>query len=271
VVISGRTRVFTILAHPSIHVMAPLVYNHIFSRMDLDMIYIVHDVVPEALPETVRSFSGWRNLGGFNVTIPHKEAVAGLVGSLCDTSKRTGVVNTVVRNADGTLAGYNTDGIGALGALGEVMGASCLVIGAGGAARAIVDALLAAGVRQVSVMNRSRQGAIRLCGLFSGSPVHGYRGEPLEEIDIVVQATPVADEIPLSLELERFRRGTRILETLMRPSVLSKKALSLGLEIVPGTAMLYYQTRRNFELLTGEHLSDRHLDDAFASVGYRAP
>lgn len=251
--------------------MAPLVYNHIFSRMDLDMVYIAHDVTPEALPETLRSFSGWKNLGGFNVTIPHKEAVASLVGSLCDISKRTGVVNTVVRNADGILSGYNTDGIGALGAIGEVTGASCLVIGAGGAARAIVDALLGAGVRQVSVMNRSLQGAIMLCGLFSGSPVHRYQGEPFEEIDIVVQATPVSDEIPLALDLERFRRGTRILETVMRPTALSEKALSLGLEIVPGTAMLYHQTRRNFELLTGEPLSDRLLDDAFASVGYRAP
>jgi shikimate dehydrogenase len=112
--ITGRTRVFTILAHPSSNVMAPIIYNHIFRSMGLDMVYIAQDVLPEAVPAVVKSFSGWSNLGGFNVTVPYKETVATLVNSLCEVSSRIGVVNTVVRNEDGRLSGYNTDGFGAV-------------------------------------------------------------------------------------------------------------------------------------------------------------
>lgn len=270
-VISGRTRVFTILAHPSAHVIAPLVYNRIFSRMNLDMVYISHDVPPEAVSGIVKSFSSWENLGGFNVTIPHKESVAALVDSLCEVSEKTGVVNTVVRSEDGSLKGYNTDGIGALGAIGNARDTSCLVMGAGGAARAIVQALVTAGARRVFVLNRSAQGASRLCDLFGGGHVAVYRDEPLEEIDIVVQATPVSERIPFDVETERFRPGTRILETVMRPTALLSRARELGLDTIPGYAMLYHQTRVNFELLTGHTLPDRHLDDAFASLGYCRP
>ncbi len=270
-VITGSTKVYTILAHPSMHVTAPVIYNHIFNAMGLDMAYISHDILPGSLPETIRSFSGWCNLGGFNVTIPHKEAVAALVDSLCEVSSRIGVVNTVVRNEAGQLSGYNTDGAGAVAALGNVQDAICLMIGAGGAARAIVDALLHSGAKQVLIMNRSREGALRLCSLFAGSPVRIYEGEPLSEVGLVVQATPIADQIPLGLDLSGFAQGTRILETIVRPTALSEAAVHHKFEPIGGHAMLYHQTSRNFELLTGIELPKKHLDDAFAALGYSLP
>ena len=269
--ITGRTRVFTILAHPSSNVMAPIIYNHIFKAMGLDMVYISHDILPGSVPEAIRSFSGWRNLGGFNVTIPHKEAVATLVNSLCEVSSRIGVVNTVVRNEDGRLSGYNTDGFGAVKALGQVQGATCLMIGAGGAARSIVDALLHSGVKKVLIMNHLPEETLRLCSLFEGSPVSIYKGEPLKEIGIVVQATPVADQVPFGLDLAEFAPSTRIFDIIMRPTVLSEAAVHHKLELISGHAMLYHQTGRNFELLTGLGLPPKHLDDAFASVGFSVP
>lgn len=236
--------------------------------MGLDMVYISHDVLPGAIADTVRSFSGWVNLGGFNVTIPHKEPVARLVDKLCDVSQKTGVVNTVVRQEDGTLSGYNTDGIGALRALGDVQGAVCLVIGAGGAARAIVHGLVRGEARKVLILTRSRQSAARMCTIFSDDPVQSYSNEPLEEIDVVIQATPVAEIVPLDIDLGRLRKGTRVLEIIMRPTALSEKARERGLDVVPGHAMLYHQTSVNFELFTGSPLPIRHLNEAFASVGY---
>jgi shikimate dehydrogenase len=271
VVITGSTRIYTILAHPSIHVTAPIIYNHIFKAMGLDMVYISHDIVPGSVPETIRSFSLWCNLGGFNVTIPHKEAVAALVNSLCEVSSRIGVVNTVVRDEAGQLSGYNTDGQGAVAALGKVQDTICLMIGAGGAARAIVDALLHSGAKQVLIMNRSREAALRLCSLFADSPVSIYEGEPLSQVGVVVQATPIADQIPLGLNLSGFAKGTRILETIIRPTVLSEAAVLHEFELIGGHAMLYHQTGRNFELLTGKELPKKHLDDAFAAIGYCLP
>jgi len=271
VAISGTTRVYTILAHPSTHVTAPSIYNHIFAAMGLDMVYISHDITPGTLDGTIRSFGGWKNLGGFNVTIPHKEGVANLTDSLCPVSSRIGAVNTVVRYDDGSLHGYNTDGLGAVKALGEIAGIVCLVIGAGGAARSIVDAVLESGARRMYIMNRSRESAQALCRLFSSSRVSLYEDDPLGVVDVVVQATPVADRIPLGLDLSRFSPGTRVLETIMRPTALSGEAARHNLRLIPGHAMLYHQTPRNFELLTGMELPKKHLDDAFASIGYTAP
>jgi shikimate dehydrogenase len=271
VVISGSTRIYTILAHPTMHVTAPVIYNHIFNAMGLDMVYISHDILPGSLPGAIMSFSGWCNLGGFNVTIPHKETVATFVNSLCAVSSRIGVVNTVVRDEAGQLSGFNTDGAGAVAALGNVRDATCLMIGAGGAARSIVDALLHEGAKQVLVMNRSREGALRLCSLFGGSPVSMYEGEPLSRIGIVVQATPIADQIPLGLNLSGFSKGTRILETIVRPTVMSEAAAHHKLELISGHAMLYHQTSRNFELFTGMKLPKKHLNDAFRAIGYCLP
>jgi shikimate dehydrogenase len=235
------------------------------------MAYISHDIEPGSVPDTIRSFSLWRNLGGFNVTIPHKEAVAALVNSLCEVSSRIGVVNTVVRDEAGQLSGFNTDGVGAVAALGKVQDDTCLIIGAGGAARAIVDALLHSGVKQVLIMNRSRGGALRLCSRFAGRPVSIYEGEPLSEVGLVVQATPVGDQVPLGIDVSRFAQGTRVLETIVRPTALSEAALHHKLELIGGHAMLYHQTSRNFELFTGRELPKKFLDDAFGSVGYRLP
>lgn len=239
--------------------------------MGLDMVYISHDIPPVALKDSIRSFSGWRNLGGFNVTIPHKENAAKMVDSLCEVSSRTGAVNTVVRNEDGRLSGYNTDGLGAIKALGDVRGEACLMIGAGGASRSIVDALLGSGVEKVFIMNRTREKALALCSIFSNSEVSVYNGEPLKDIGVVVQATPVSDQIPLGIDLSDFAPGTRILETIMRPTALSEEAVRRKLRLVSGYAMLYHQTNRNFELLTGMDLPKKHLDDAFSYIGYRAP
>jgi shikimate dehydrogenase len=239
--------------------------------MNLDMVYISHDIIPEAIGDTLKSFSGWRNLKGFNVTIPHKESVAKLVNSLCRVSSRIGAVNTVVRDKDGRFSGYNTDGLGAVKALGEVRGDTCLMIRAGGAARSIVDALLDHGAKKVLIMNRSPESARSLCALFSSSLVGIYTDEPLKDVGVVVQATPVSDRIPLGLDLSEFAPGTRILETIMRPTALSEEAGRHKLDLISGHAMLYHQTGRNFELLTGIGLPGEYLDAAFASIGYGLP
>jgi shikimate dehydrogenase len=269
--ITGNTKIFTILAHPSTHVIAPMVYNHIFTGMKLDMIYISHDVEPGSIPDTIRSFAGWGNLGGFNVTIPHKETVAARLVHLCGISSLIGVVNTVVRKEDGSLHGYNTDGFGAVRALGDVKGASCLMLGAGGAARSIVHSLLEEGAERVLILNRSDVAAKRLGDLFQNRKIGLYRNEPLGDFTVIVQATPIAREIPFGLDMEACKPGTRILETVMRPTALSGKANELGLEVIPGHAMLYHQTGRNFLLLTGIELNEKQLDEAFASVGYTRP
>ncbi len=268
--ITGTTRIFTILAHPSTHVTAPVVFNRLFKTLGLDMAYIAHDVAPEAVGKTIEAYRCWENLGGFNVTIPHKEAVAGLVDRTLPPAGRLGVVNTVVRSPEGTLAGYNTDGLGAAGAIGDVNGAQCLVIGAGGAARAIVHALLEAGARRVLIMNRTRENTESLMRLFPEGKTGPGEMDALPQADVVIQATPVADRVPFGLDVTALRKGTRVLETVIRETALSREARGLGLEVIPGLAMLFHQTRENFRLLTGIEVSDNVVQQAFHSLGYDA-
>jgi len=267
--ISGHTKVFTIIAHPAAHVTAPAIFNRLFERLGLDMVYIAHDVAASAVGQTLQAYRAWENLGGFNVTIPHKEVTVEFLDTLCPITAHTGVVNTVVRQEDGTLFGYNTDGLGALHALGDVKDAHCLVIGAGGASRAIVDALIHGGAAKVYILNRSR---LRAEQLIEQAPVGRaalFTDELLPEMDIVVQTTPVSQSIPFDLELSRLKKDARVFEIVMRDTAFAQEATRLRLKLIPGFAMLYHQTRRNFKLFTGLDISDDDVRDAFAQLGYR--
>jgi len=267
--ITGTTRIFTILAHPSARVTAPLVFNRIFEALGMDMVYIAHDVAPGAVWKAVEAYRSWENFGGFNVTIPHKEAVAGLVDEVHPPAGTIGAVNTVVRSEDGRLRGYNTDGTGACRAIGNVTGAQCLVLGAGGAARAITEGLIREGAAHVSILNRSPGRASSLVGLFEEGKAGLFDKDRLSSMDVVVQATPVADEVPFGLDLGALPKGTRVLETVMRETAFGREALRYGLHLIPGHAMLFHQTGENFRLMTGCVPPDSVIRDAFQSIGYR--
>ncbi|MFY9399671.1 MAG: shikimate dehydrogenase [Desulfomonilia bacterium] len=268
--ITGATRVFTILASPSRHVVAPLIFNRLFALLGLDMVYIAHDIPAGSLPGVLQSFRTWRNLGGFNVTIPHKESAAGLLDRLLPPASDLGAVNTVVRGPGGRLTGYNTDGLGAVRALGDVRGAKCLVIGAGGAARAVVHALLEAGALRVSVLNRSPDRTRSLLERFEQA-VEVFCPDVLPDMDVVVQATPVTERVPFDLDLSALKRDTRILETVMQETALSREASSRGLHLAPGHLMLFHQTAENFRLLTGIDAPEEIVSRAFRDAGFVLP
>lgn len=248
-----------------------MVFNHIFKTADLDMVYIPHDVLPHGVEETIHAYRQWNNLSGFNVTIPHKESVGKLVDKSIPPADRLGAVNTVVRSPEGTLIGYNTDGIGALRAIGDVKGSYCLIIGAGGAARAIIDSLMEAGAEHIFLLNRTPENANSLIRLFPRGKVSMFSQASLSEIDIVVQATPITDHVPFDLDIGLLRTGAKILETVMKDTAFSREVLRYGLELIPGHAMLYHQTKTNFELLTGLEASEDVIKDAFQTLGYFAP
>ncbi|MBN1636639.1 MAG: shikimate dehydrogenase [Deltaproteobacteria bacterium] len=269
--ITGTTVVFTILAHPSTRVVAPSIYNHIFASLNLDMVYIAHDVSPEAIANTLRAYRSWHNLKGFNVTIPHKQTVAGCLDMLCPISSHTGVVNTVARRQDGSLLGYNTDGIGALHALGDVKGSHCLIIGAGGAARAIIDALLHGGAKHIYILNRSESRALQVLDLFPPDTISLFQRDLLKEMDIIIQATPITDSIPFDVDFSHLHHDTRLFETVMRPTAFFQKGYEMGFKVIPGHAMLYHQTKRNFKLFTGMELEEKLLRDAFEQGGFQLP
>lgn len=154
--ITGHTRVAGVVGWPVEHSVSPAMHNAAYAALGLDWCYLPFPVPPERLPEAI---AGVRALGlvGVNVTVPHKQALLALMDELTPAAAAIGAANTVIAR-DGRLIGHNTDAAGFLRALREAgcepAGITALVLGAGGAARAVVYALLEVGAR-VTVLNRT--------------------------------------------------------------------------------------------------------------------
>jgi len=163
--LNGTTKVLAIIGHPVEHSRSPAMQNAALEALGLDYVYVPFCVPPEAL---VAAISGLRALGvaGFNVTIPHKVAVMDMLDGLDESALAAGAVNTV-RNNDGHLIGYNTDGDGLVRSLAEDLGfvpgsGTIVIVGAGGAARGAIAALCRAGAKRIIIVNRGRERAEEL-------------------------------------------------------------------------------------------------------------
>src|SRR5919202_6032329 len=151
--ITATTRLVALLGHPIAHSLSPRMQNAAFAARALDWAYVACDVKPGALPTAV---AGLRALGfaGANVTIPHKGAVVELCDELDGLSRRSGAVNTLVFRDGGRIVGANTDGPAVASAV-DARGARVLVLGRGGAARAVAVTLEEAGAASVRLVSRS--------------------------------------------------------------------------------------------------------------------
>src|ERR687893_2096058 len=160
--LNATTRLLGIIGHPVGHSLSPRMHNAAFAHDGVDYVYVAMDVLPDRLTAAVE---GLRALGfvGFNVTMPHKEAVLSLVDELDETARLAGAVNTVVIGKGGSLRGLNTDGSGFVEACGEAevsfAGRRVLILGAGGAAAAIAVAVLGEGASWLCIANRTAEKA----------------------------------------------------------------------------------------------------------------
>ena len=254
------------IGHPISHSLSPRMHNASFASRGLDFLYLPLDVRPEALPAAV---AGLKALGfrGFNVTMPHKEAILPLLEEVDATSRLSGAVNTVVVEG-GLLLGVNTDGRGFLEACGEsgidFDDARVLVVGAGGAAAAISAAVLDAGARRVRLLNRSAWRAERLGRrLGQAFPQAGVSVHPAEEpevairgADVIVNATYLGmeDGDPLPVPPASLIEGMAVCDAVYRRGVetpLVRLARERGLPTVAGERMLLYQGVQAQRLWTG--------------------
>ncbi|MEW6213855.1 MAG: shikimate dehydrogenase, partial [Nitrospirota bacterium] len=137
--ITGTTKITGLFGYPVEHTLSPAMHNAAFEALNLDYCYVAFPVHPDFLEDAVRAVRAL-NLSGVNVTIPHKEKVISLLDKIDKEASFIGAVNTIV-NSEGILTGYNTDGRGFMQSLSEgnisVEGKDILIIGAGGASRAI--------------------------------------------------------------------------------------------------------------------------------------
>ena len=253
--IDGTTRVFGVIAHPADHVRAPMVFNPRFAAAGLQHVMVPIDAPPEQLAMIVAGLRAMPNFGGLAVTIPHKMPLADLCDTLGTAAQLTGAVNAVRFDDDGRMHGDNFDGAGFVaGCIGngyDVAGQTILLIGAGGAARAIAAALVEAKVGTLIIANRSRDKAEDLARLlaaktgFTGVVAMALADCDGGDADMIINSTSLGlkegDALPLALD--RVGADTVIADIIMVPAetkwlAAAKKA---GLRVHYGRHMLDYQ------------------------------
>ena len=253
--IEGTTRVFGVIAHPADHVRAPMVFNPHFAIAGLSHVMVPIDAPPDQLEAIITGLRAMPNFGGLAVTIPHKMALADLCDTLGTAAQLTGAVNAVRFNANGSMHGDNFDGAGFVaGCLGngfDVAGKDILLIGAGGAARAIAAALCDAGVNWLHIANRSCEKAEDLVQLL-GRKTGFTRAAAVALADcdgcdasMIINSTSLGlkDGDALPLALDNLRADTVIADIIMVPAETKWliAARDAGLKVHHGRHMLDYQ------------------------------
>lgn len=255
----AHTRLAAVIGSPVRHSLSPAMHNAAFAELGLDWVYVACEVAPGSVGP---AFAGARalGLGGLSVTIPHKAAALAEVDELTPTARAVGAVNTVVPRGGGRLLGENTDGPGFLASLADEgfqpAGRHCAVIGAGGAARAVVHALAGAGAAEVVVVNRSTDRAEETAGLAGSAGRVGVAAD-VKQADLVVNATPLGlaggepTQLPVSPDL--LGDGQLVVDLVPNPAVtpLMRAARERGARVAGGVGMLVHQGALAFELWTG--------------------
>jgi shikimate dehydrogenase len=248
---------FGVCGWPVAHSRSPVMHEAAYAALGLDgWRYLKLPLPPELFAEAVRALpaAGFR---GVNVTIPHKEAALALAGEASDAAREIGAANTLTFKREGAIHADNTDAPGLIAALGEAWdpaGRSALVLGAGGAARAAVWALVRAGAADVAVWNRSPERARAIAGQLGARAV-----EQPGEAEIVINCTSVGlgDEAApfkaLPLQADSLGAGSCVVDMVYRDggTRLLEAARTRGADVIDGLEILVAQGAASFERWTG--------------------
>ncbi len=266
--LTGHTRIVGVIGWPIEHSVSPPMHNAAFRALGLDWCYVPFPVRPEHVREALM---GARALGlkGLNATIPHKQALLSLMDDLTPEARAIGAVNTVILR-DERMIGHNTDAAGFLRALREAgftpEGRFALVLGAGGAARAVVYALCSVGA-QVVILNRTVSRARALADAFSQMIPNAHLAadaldqETLARVcrqaQLIVNTTPLGmwpqvDASPWPEEIA-FPQQAFLFDLIYNPreTRLMRQARAVGAEAVDGLGMLVHQGAEAFYLWSG--------------------
>jgi shikimate dehydrogenase len=278
--LSGAAKLAGVMGWPVTHSRSPRLHGYWLERYGIDGAYVPLGVRPEQLEMAIM---GLQALGfrGCNLTIPHKEAVMPLIDDLSERARRIGAVNTVIFGEDGRVSGDNTDGFGfaaslKAGASGWRAGdGSAVLLGAGGAARAIAVALLDAGVSTMRLVNRTHERAERLADalrpMARGSAIDvvawGDREDALDGAKLLVNTTSLGmtGQSELDLGLNALPGDAVVTDIVYSPleTGLLAQARARGNPVVDGLGMLLHQARPGFAAWFGR---DPEVTDELRSV-----
>ncbi|HBN08906.1 MAG TPA: shikimate dehydrogenase [Cyanobacteria bacterium UBA8530] len=257
--IAANTRLYGLFGYPLGHTLSPSMHNAALESCGIDAVYLALSVPPEKLAGAMEGLRAF--MGGANVTVPHKVSVIPFLDGLTEVAEAVGAVNTIFWEGD-RLLGDNTDAPAFRETLRDVdlVGKKALILGAGGAAKAVVHALRQAGIGKISLAARHPDPkAFPLCDLvfFEKEALAPL----LKEVDLVVNATPLGlpknPESPLSREqLATLRDGALVYDLIYTPTSLLSMARERGILVRDGSGMLARQAALSFRRWTGRDCAD---------------
>lgn len=264
--ISPDSKLVGLIGHPVEHSFSPKLHNSIYSMLGINMVYLAFDVAERDLPYAVR---GLQALGfiGFNVTIPYKEKILPFLDHIDNNAAAIGAVNTVKIEGD-KLIGYNTDGAGFLDSLTRrgihCANKSIVILGAGGAARAIGIYLAGENPSQIFISNRTFSRAENLAldiNKFAGRQICQAVSSLPEDVDIIINTTPIGmwpniQGNPIQGYL--LKPNTIVCDIVYNPPMteMLKYAKDIGCTVIGGKDMLIGQGIRAIEIWIGKTIED---------------
>jgi shikimate dehydrogenase len=267
-------RKLAVIGHPISHSLSPVMQNAALAAAGLggEWLYEAIDIAPEQLPQRLAELAGSGEYGGLNVTVPHKEAALAQATSASQAAREIGAANTLSFDGEGNIHADNTDAPGLLAAIGSpVEGSRALVLGAGGAARAVVWALAGAGA-EVCIWARRNEAATALASEFSCRA--WADGDAASAFDLIVNASAAGlgdgrALVHLPLEAGDLREVQIVVDMVYgeRENDLTAAARAAGCRVVDGLEILVRQGALSFAIWTGQEPS---LDVMRAALRDRA-
>lgn len=262
-----ETKLYGLIGEKLSHSISPVFHNNGFRKLDFNAVYLMLEVEKGTLEEYVAALRTL-NFSGWNVTIPYKEDIMNHLDGLSSLARDAGAVNTVL-NRRGRLTGYNTDVIGIQRQIEEagfpVKGKKAVVIGAGGAARAVLVALEQLNLAEVAVINRTASRAEELVNIFenrkteiiyeSASLDEEEYAELVKDADLIINTTPVGmydnvSEKKIVINTDYLKEDQFVIDMVYNPlkTPLLKKAEEIGAQTSNGLPTLIYQAEAAFKL-----------------------
>jgi shikimate dehydrogenase len=251
-----------VIGWPITHSRSPLIHNFWIRKYGLDGVYEKRPIGPNGIKDFIANFQT-SGLTGCNVTVPHKETVFKLLTHVDQNAKHIGAVNTLYLD-NGKLRGTNTDGEGFLAHLTQsypsfqINGADIVICGAGGAAKALISALLEHRPNQITVINRTASNVENLRHQFGSKIKHArdiHSSVPFEKCDLLINSTSLGmqGQTPLNLDLRHLNPKALVADIIYSPleTDLLRQSRLKGNPILGGLGMLLHQAVRGFELWFG--------------------
>ncbi|WP_456402559.1 shikimate dehydrogenase [Persephonella sp.] len=262
--VNGQTEVYGIIGYPVKHSKSPVFQNAAFNHLKINAVYVPFSVKPGELGKAVDGIRAL-SIKGVNVTVPHKEEILKYVNEISEEVKYIGAANTI-KNIDGYLIAYNTDAYGFIRGLKEIIRDisknKFLILGAGGASRAVVYGLLNEGAEKIYIANRSIERAEKLISDFSELnrvvkdiliPIRlDYIPDILDAVNVIVNTTSVGlkDEDKELFDYNLIKKDHTVIDIIYKKTPLIKKAEEIGCKTQDGIPMLLYQGAKSFEIWT---------------------